>query len=85
MSIQEKFEQFLTKYPQPHVPFYNRPYMSRRRFFEVIGAGVTGSYLVQRSALADTTVVTPALPESRCAWAAMSESFRMARMRGRWS
>ena len=64
MSIQEKFEQFLRKYPHPHVPFYNRPHVSRRRFFEIIGAGVTGSYLVQRNALAANTVVTPALPES---------------------
>ena len=49
MSIQENFEKFLRKYPHPHVPFYNRPHVSRRRFFEIIGAGVTGSYLVQRS------------------------------------
>src|SRR5438105_11059853 len=64
MSIQEKFNQFVAKYPRPHVAFYNRPYISRRRFFEVIGAGVAGSYLVQRPGLAESTVVTPALPES---------------------
>ena len=63
MSVQEKFEKFLRKYPQPHVPFYNRPHISRRRFFEVIGAGLTGSYLVERAALGANTVVTPALPE----------------------
>src|ERR1051326_3022895 len=64
MSVQEKFDEFLKKYPRPHVAFYNRPYISRRRFFEVIGAGVAGSYLVQRPGLAESTVVTPALPES---------------------
>lgn len=64
MSAQEKFEQFLRKYPHPHVPFYNRPHLTRRRFFEVLGAGVTGSYLVNRSARAAAPVVTPQLPET---------------------
>ena len=64
MNAQEKFDKFLTKNPHPHVAFFNRPHLSRRRFFEVLGAGVTGSYLVQRAGLGANTVVTPQLPES---------------------
>jgi len=64
MNAQEKFDKFLTKHPHPHVAFFNRPHLSRRRFFEVLGAGVTGSYLVQRAGLGANTVVTPQLPES---------------------
>src|SRR5258708_2167888 len=62
MNAQEKFDQFVKKHPHPHVAFFNRPHISRRRFFEVLGAGVTGSYLVQRSGLAATApIVTPAM------------------------
>src|SRR5258708_39069313 len=62
MNAQEKFDQFVKKHPHPHVAFFNRPHISRRRFFEVLGAGVTGSYLVQRSGLAATPpIVTPAM------------------------
>src|SRR5260370_32825775 len=62
MNAQEKFDQFVKKHPHPHVAFFNRPHISRRRFFEVLGAGVTGSYLVQRSSLAATApIVTPAM------------------------
>jgi Protein of unknown function (DUF1501) len=62
MSAQEKFDQFIKRHPHPHVTFFNRPHLSRRRFFQVLGAGVTGSYLVTREARADTSaVVTPAL------------------------
>src|SRR5258708_19560135 len=62
MNAQEKFDQFVKKHPHPHVAFFNRPHISRRRFFEVLGAGVTGSYLVQRSGLASTApIVTPAM------------------------
>src|SRR6266436_5215979 len=62
MNEQEKFDQFIKRHPHPHVTFFNRPYISRRRFFSVLGAGVTGSYLVQKGALAGTApVVTPAM------------------------
>jgi hypothetical protein len=62
MNEQEKFDQFIKGHPHPHVTFFNRPHISRRRFFSVLGAGVTGSYLVQKGALAGTApVVTPAM------------------------
>ena len=62
MNEQEKFDQFIKRNPHPHVTFFNRPHISRRRFFSVLGAGVSGSYLLQRRGLADTApVVTPAM------------------------
>jgi len=29
----------------PHIPFFRRPFASRREFFRLLGAGVTGSFL----------------------------------------
>src|SRR5260370_4064749 len=44
----EKFNQFVEKHPHPRVPFYKRPYLSRRAFFQLAGAGVTGAYLTDK-------------------------------------
>jgi hypothetical protein len=43
--LNKKYEALAQKYPHKHVPFFNRPDLTRRRFFEVAGAGVVGSYL----------------------------------------
>jgi len=32
----------------PHKSYFKRPYLNRRQFFELMGAGVTGSYLLPR-------------------------------------
>ena len=29
----------------PHIPFFRRPFASRREFFRLLGAGVSGSFL----------------------------------------
>lgn len=55
MSQQEKFNKFVERYPHPHLTFFNRPHFTRRRFFEVLGSGVVGSYLVGKTAQADVT------------------------------
>lgn len=41
-----------TNQPWNHPEFYNRPHWTRRRFFELVGAGVTGSFLSRRYARA---------------------------------
>lgn len=55
-----EFERFLEKNPHPHVPFWQRPTLSRRHFFRVVGSGVTGYALYQMArpvrALADLPV-----------------------------
>ena len=55
MDGQEKFEQFLKKYPHPHKAFFERPHFTRRRFFEILGAGVTASYLCSRPVSGEVT------------------------------
>ena len=51
----ERVRRFLRKHPHHHRTFFERPDISRRRFFEVLGAGVTGSYLLPRLHAADTS------------------------------
>src|SRR5947209_8610438 len=45
---QEKINELFKKHPWNHPPFFNRPHWTRRSFFEILGAGVTGSYLGRR-------------------------------------
>ena len=52
MNGQEKHDLFLRKHPHEHKTFFNRPHWTRRRFFQMAGAGVTGSLLAQRYARA---------------------------------
>ena len=44
----ERVQKFLKKHLYRHKTFFERPDISRRRFFEILGAGVTGSYLLPR-------------------------------------
>lgn len=45
MFNESAFRRFVARNPHHHVPFYARPRQSRRDFFQILGAGVTGSYL----------------------------------------
>ena len=49
---QEKINRELKRHPWTAPAFFNRPHWTRRRFFELIGAGVTGSYLAGKYARA---------------------------------
>ncbi len=59
MSERDRFEKLIAKYPHPHKNFFQRPHFTRRRFFEVAGAGVVGSYLVGKAQAADETAWQP--------------------------
>ena len=48
MNERERVESFLKKHPHHHQTFFSRPYVNRRQFFEILGAGVTGSLLLPR-------------------------------------
>src|ERR1035438_4899385 len=48
MNGQDKFDKLIEKYPTPHQHFTRRPHLTRRKFFEVAGAGVTASFLANR-------------------------------------
>src|SRR5438876_6255421 len=47
MNGQEKFNKLIARFPHDHTFFYNRPHWTRRSFFQVLGAGVSGSFLAQ--------------------------------------
>ena len=49
---QEKINRWLKQNPWTHPPFHHRPHWTRRTFFEVLGAGVTGAFLNQHYAKA---------------------------------
>ncbi|MCU1336905.1 MAG: hypothetical protein JWO19_2486 [Bryobacterales bacterium] len=47
--FEDPAEKFARKYPHHHQTFFNRPDFTRRRFFQVAGAGLAGSYLMGQS------------------------------------
>ena len=49
---QEKINREFARRPWTNRTFFNRPHWTRRRFFEILGAGVGGSFLAQRYAKA---------------------------------
>ncbi len=51
-------EEFARKYPHPHISMLQRPDYSRRGFFKLAAAGVTGSYLMPRLSAATGQVVS---------------------------
>lgn len=57
MNSQQKFNRFLERHPHRHHFFAERPFFSRRGFFQLMGAGVTGSFLNSRTAAAQVTDV----------------------------
>ena len=46
MNAEQKFNLLQKKYPHPHIPFFARPPWSRRQFFQVLGAGISGHFLM---------------------------------------
>ena len=49
---QEKINRWFRKNPWTVPSFHERPHWTRRHFFELMGAGVTGAFLNQRYAKA---------------------------------
>jgi Protein of unknown function (DUF1501) len=49
---QEKINRELRKHPWTYKTFFNRPHWTRRRFFELLGAGVSGAFLAEKYARA---------------------------------
>jgi hypothetical protein len=61
---QEKINQYFQKYGWNHKTFFNRPHWTRRTFFGVMGAGVTGAFLAQRYAKAADVSAASADPKN---------------------
>ena len=49
---QEKINRWFQKHPWNHQAFFNRPHATRRHFLELVGTGVTASFLARRPAKA---------------------------------
>ncbi len=59
---QEKFEKLMANDPKARRPaYFRRPHWTRRNFFEILGAGVVGSYLTKeaRADVCSSMSVTP--------------------------
>ena len=56
MNAQEKFDRLIRRYPHPVLNHSARPHLTRRRFFNIAGTGVTASWLASK--LPASTVIT---------------------------
>jgi len=55
---QERINREFKKRPWTNKTFFNRPHWTRRQFFEICGAGVSGAFLTRRYAHAQSSVET---------------------------
>ena len=55
MSAQDKFSRFLARHPHDHTHFWRRPVETRRQFFRLLGAGVSGYFFWGGRSLAQQT------------------------------
>lgn len=55
MSERDRYYRFTRQHPHSRPTFFARPHFTRRRFFEILGAGVVGSYLVGKAPAAQIT------------------------------
>ena len=62
MTEQDRVNRMYRLFPERHRTFTEQPYLSRRAFFEVMGAGLTGAMLMP--SLRATETVTAAIARS---------------------
>src|ERR1035437_5826681 len=60
---QEKINRWLQKHPWNHQTFFNRPHATRRHFLELLGSGVTASFLARHPAKAAEVATAGADPK----------------------
>ncbi len=66
MNGQEKFNRVIAKCPHAHTPwFWDRPHWSRRRFFQLLGAGVAGYFLERPMRAGPTVWQAPVTPQNK--------------------
>jgi len=58
MHGQDRFNRFVSRYPHNHEPFFHRRHATRRQFFQLLGAGVTGSMLLRPKLTAAAPIVS---------------------------
>ena len=58
MKEQDLIRRIVSQHRDDHTPFFHRPHATRRQFFQLLGAGVTGAMLLRPTvASADSTVI----------------------------
>ena len=62
MKTEKQFQQFVERHPHPHQLGARRPFFTRRGFFQLAGAGVTGSVLMDRPAFGQEIVRHGGIP-----------------------
>jgi uncharacterized protein (DUF1501 family) len=62
MYGEDRLKHFLAKHPHPHWMLSQKPHLTRRHFFEIVGAGITGSFLSTRARAA---TVAQAVPQNK--------------------
>src|SRR5262245_29919158 len=65
MNGQERFNRFVSRYPHPHEPFFARRHSTRRQFFHLLGAGVTGAMFVRPKAAAYDITSLPVTTQNK--------------------
>ena len=78
MQGQDNHDRFTSRHPHPHVPFFRRPHWTRRRFFEMAGAGITAAFLGERYARAAETVTAAGVTTRFTSGAATTKSTPVA-------
>jgi hypothetical protein len=63
-SNQEKINRVFAERPWDNKTFFNRPHWTRRRFFELMGSGVTGAFLAERYAKAAEVTAAGGQPKN---------------------
>jgi hypothetical protein len=61
MNGQDRFNRFVSRYPHSHQPFFERQHASRRQFFQLLGAGVTGSMLLRPKVVSAADITSAAV------------------------
>jgi hypothetical protein len=61
----KEFDRFQQRYPHPHHPFFARPHLTRRHFFQLLGAGVTVSCLPQVMPAQQVVQALPVTPQNK--------------------
>ena len=65
MKSEKQFREYVERHPHPHQHAAIRPYFTRRGFFQLAGAGVTGAVLLDRPAFGQEITRGGATPISK--------------------
>src|SRR3982074_3166891 len=66
MKDQDGFNRLVGRYPHHRPAFFLRPHATRRQFFQLLGAGVTGSMLLRpKGASAAEITTAPVTPQNK--------------------